>query len=87
MALTLEDLTFDNRFTEDLPGDPMDLNRPRQVQHAAYSLVEPTPTSSPRLLAHSAEVLVDLDLSPEVAETDEFLRWRWETDQRLHPRF
>ena len=45
MALTLEDLTFDNRFTGDLPGDPMDLNRPRQVHHAAYSRVEPTPTS------------------------------------------
>ncbi|MDG1877704.1 MAG: YdiU family protein [Acidimicrobiales bacterium] len=74
MALTLEDLTFDNRFTEDLPGDPMDLNRPRQVHHAAYSRVAPTPTSSPRLLAHSAEVLADLGLSPKVFETDEFLR-------------
>ena len=74
MALTLEDLTFDNRFTHDLPGDPAELNRPRQVHNAAYSFVEPTPTSSPQLLAHSAEVLADLGLAPEVAATDEFLR-------------
>ncbi len=26
MAVSLDELTFDNRFTDDLPGDPMDLN-------------------------------------------------------------
>lgn len=74
MALTLDELTFDNRFTGDLPADPVELNRPRQVHHAAYSRVDPTPTSSPRLLAHSPEVLADLALAPEVAETAEFLQ-------------
>lgn len=74
MALTLEDLTFDNRFTDDLPGDPVDLNRPRQVHHAAYSRVDPTPTSAPRLLAHSPELLADLGLTPAVAESDAFLQ-------------
>lgn len=74
MPRTLEALTFDNRFTGDLPADPIDLNRPRQVHHAAFSRVDPTPTSSPRLLAHSAEVLADLGLDPEAATTDEFLQ-------------
>ena len=74
MAVSLDELTFDNRFTDDLPGDPMDLNQPRQVHHAAYSRVQPKVTASPRLLAHSPEVLADLGLDPQTAETDEFAR-------------
>ncbi|MEM9464235.1 MAG: YdiU family protein [Actinomycetota bacterium] len=73
-SLTLDDLTFDNRFTDDLPADPVDLNQPRQVHHAAFSRVAPTPTAAPTLLIHSPEVLADLGLAPEVAATDEFLR-------------
>ena len=52
----------------------MDLNQPRQVHHAAYSRVQPKATASPRLLAHSPEVLADLGLDPQTAETDEFAR-------------
>ncbi|MEM8704928.1 MAG: YdiU family protein [Actinomycetota bacterium] len=74
MAVSLDELTFDNRFTDDLPGDPMDLVQPRQVHHAAYSRVQPKATAAPRLLAHSPEVLADLGLAPEVAGTDEFAR-------------
>ena len=74
MALTLRELTFDNRFTADLPGDPVDLNRPRQVHQAAYSRVDPTPTTAPTLLAHSPEMLADLGLGPEIAETDAFVQ-------------
>ncbi len=74
MAVSLTELAFDNRFTAELPADPMDLNRPRQVHHAAYSRVQPIPTSSPRLIAHSPEVLEMLGLDASVAETDGFLR-------------
>ena len=73
-SLTLDDLTFDNRFTDDLPADPVDLNQPRQVHHAAFSRVAPKPTAAPRLLIHSPEVLADLGLAPEVATSDEFVR-------------
>ena len=73
-SLTLDDLTFDNRFTDDLPADPSDLNQPRQVHHAAFSRVEPKPTAAPKLLIHSPEVLADLGLAPEVATSDEFLQ-------------
>ena len=60
MAVSLDELTFDNRFTDDLPGDPMDLNQPRQVHNAAYSRVRPKATASPKLLAHSPEVLANI---------------------------
>ncbi len=73
-SLTLDELTFDNRFTDDLPADPVDLNQSRQVHHAAFSRVRPTPTSAPKLLIHSPEVLADLGLAPEVAASDEFVR-------------
>ncbi|HAB58777.1 MAG TPA: hypothetical protein DCE75_12065, partial [Acidimicrobiaceae bacterium] len=72
MAVSLNELTFDNRFTDDLPGDPMDLNQPRQVHNAAYSRVRPKATTSPKLLAHSPEVLADLGLDARIANTDEF---------------
>ena len=73
MVRTLEDLTFDNRFTDDLPGEPLGDNRPRQVLHAAYSRVEPAATSAPSLLAYSPEVLHDLGLTPDVTDDETFV--------------
>ncbi len=72
-TVTLTDLTFDNRFVAELPADPSDLNRPRQVHRAAYSLVAPTPTSKPKLLALSAEVASELGLSADDLKSEEFL--------------
>ena len=57
-SLTLDDLTFDNRFTDDLPADPVDLNQPRQVHHAAFSRVAPKPTAAPRLLSMTSRLSV-----------------------------
>jgi uncharacterized protein YdiU (UPF0061 family) len=74
VVTTLSELNFDNRFTEQLPGDPVDLNRPRQVHQAAFSRVQPAATAAPRLLAHSPEVLAMLGLDPSVAASDEFLQ-------------
>ena len=49
-------VTFDNRFVRELPGDPDSSNRRRQVLHAAWSAVMPTPVSAPQLLAHAPDV-------------------------------
>lgn len=54
-------LRFDNRFIEELPGDPETGNRIRQVQGALWSTVMPTPVASPSLLAWSPEVATLLD--------------------------
>ena len=47
------DLVFDNSFVRSLPADPVLVNRPRQVQNACYTRVEPTPVAAPRLLGWS----------------------------------
>ncbi|GAB3383378.1 protein adenylyltransferase SelO [Lysobacter fragariae] len=68
------DLTFDNTFLRELPGDTETGPRIRQVEGALWSRVIPTPVAAPRLLAHSREMaqvlgLSEADvLSPEFAE-------------------
>jgi len=49
-------LAFDNAFVRSLPADPVLVNRPRQVQGACYTRVEPTPVAGPRLLGWSDEL-------------------------------
>ena len=49
----LSALRFENTFVEELPGDPVLTNVPRQVRGACYTRVEPTPVRAPRLLAWS----------------------------------
>ncbi|MDW3218701.1 MAG: YdiU family protein [Acidimicrobiales bacterium] len=71
--MRLDQLTFDNSFTRELPADPSTEIRPRQVTDAAYSRVAPTPTEAPTLLSHSPEVLAMLDLGPEALD-DTFTR-------------
>jgi uncharacterized protein YdiU (UPF0061 family) len=67
-------LRFDNLFVRHLPGDPEEGGRVRQVHHAAWSRVEPTPVAAPRVVAHSAEMaaLLGIDAatlaSPAFAE-------------------
>jgi len=53
---TLDDVCFENTFVRDLPADPVLTNRPRQVENACYTRVEPTPVAAPRLLAWSEEL-------------------------------
>ncbi len=65
-------LTFDNRFTRELPADPIADNYVRQVQAACYSRVQPTPVAQPRLVAYSREVAELLGLSSALCETPEF---------------
>ena len=49
-------LAFDNRYVAELPGDPEDSPRRRQVVGAAWSPATPTPVAAPRLVAHAREV-------------------------------
>jgi uncharacterized protein YdiU (UPF0061 family) len=63
---------FDNAFVRDLPGDPEAGSRLRQVQGAAYSRVDPTAVASPRLIAHSPEVVALLGLDASDIASPEF---------------
>ena len=67
-------LTFDNQFTAQLPADPVEENRRRQVQQALYSRVHPTPVKAPSLVAYSPEAASLLGLTPSDCESDTFLQ-------------
>ncbi|HET7502393.1 MAG TPA: YdiU family protein [Kofleriaceae bacterium] len=62
----LAELRYTDRFVRELPGDPRDDNRIRQVLGACYSRVHPTQVPSPELLALVPEVAELLELAPEV---------------------
>ena len=68
MTTALPSLTFDNRFAAALPKDPRTDIASRQVPGALYSLVQPTPVSSPSLLAWSQDVAAALDLPTSSAD-------------------
>jgi uncharacterized protein YdiU (UPF0061 family) len=68
----LDALPFVNRFTESLPADPDASPRRRQVQGAAFSRVEPTPTAAPRTLATSTEVMALLGIDPALVAAGDF---------------
>ncbi len=70
----MSDLRFDNAFVRELPGDPEQGARLRQVDGALYSRVDPTPVTAPRLLAHSAEMAATLGFSAADVATPEFAR-------------
>lgn len=72
LALNPLGLTFDNRFTRELPADPNPNNVRRQVHKAVFSRVDPTPTTAPRLIAHSAEVADLLGLTEDAVASPEF---------------
>lgn len=66
------DLRFDNAFVRELPGDPEQGARLRQVEGALYSRVDPTPVAAPRLLAYSAEMAATFGFSAADVATPEF---------------
>ncbi len=70
---TLDALTFDNRFTRELPADPDASNTRRQVTGSCYSHVLPRQPRQPELVAFSREVAGDLGLSQDASESDDFL--------------
>jgi uncharacterized protein YdiU (UPF0061 family) len=69
VALPLEELGVENTFVRELPADPVLTNVPRQVSNAAYTLVEPTPVTAPRLLAWSDDLAEFLGIArPDSAD-------------------
>ena len=62
---TLDTLTFDNRFTRELPADPESTNQRRQVIRACYSRVLPQQLQQPTMVACAREVVHDLELTME----------------------
>ena len=56
-------LHYDNAFVRDLPGDPEQGPRRREVLGAAWSSVAPTPVVAPRLIAWSREMAQALGFS------------------------
>lgn len=68
----LERLRYDNRFVNDLPGDPETGNFTRQVFGAAYSRVNPAKASHPQLIAFSREAAELIDLTEQDCQTPLF---------------
>jgi serine/tyrosine/threonine adenylyltransferase len=60
MSVPLNKLNFVNRFTLELPGDPISENFCRQVTHSAYSRVEPTKVNAPELITINRPLAVTL---------------------------
>lgn len=71
---SLASLNFDNRFVRELPADPEDSNRVRQVYKACYSRVQPTPVAAPQLVAYAHEVAKLTGLDSAACESEEFAR-------------
>jgi len=67
-------LRFDNRFTRELPADPVSENRRRQVYSACYSRVQPVATARPQLVTYSREAAALLDLSEADCRSELFTR-------------
>ncbi|HEY4556519.1 MAG TPA: YdiU family protein, partial [Lysobacter sp.] len=70
----MRDLQFDNAFLRELPGDPEEGPRVRQVHGAAWSRVTPTPVAAPRVLAYSREIAARLGFSEQDVASEEFAR-------------
>ena len=68
---SLFELPLDNSFVRELPGDPIEENRRRQVRGACWSRVAPTPVAAPALVAYSREVAALLGLAPDALEDPE----------------
>lgn len=73
---TSSELTFlfDNKFVREMPADPETDNHRRQVLGACYSFVQPRQATAPKLVAFSAEMAKELDLSPADCESEQFTR-------------
>ena len=72
--MSLSALAFDNRFTRELPADPIAGSARRQIRRALYSRVAPTPTVAPELLAYAVEVAELIGLAEQDCAADAFLQ-------------
>lgn len=65
--------TLNNRFTKQLPADPILENTRRQVTNACFSYVTPKQTANPEMVHVSHDMLQTLGLTKEDSTTKEFL--------------
>ena len=72
LALALDGLKFDNRFTRVLPCDAAPGNGIRQVHRAAFSRVAPTPVPRPVTLATSRDVAALLGIDEATCQSEDF---------------
>jgi uncharacterized protein YdiU (UPF0061 family) len=73
-STALDELVFDNRFTRELPADPDETNRSRQVFGACFSRVRPAKVRAPELVAFASELAGELGLSPETCRSQDFVQ-------------
>jgi uncharacterized protein YdiU (UPF0061 family) len=62
MALPPPAHRFRRRFLDELPGEPETTRTPRPVVGAAWSRVQPTPVTAPRMMAWSRSLATELGL-------------------------
>lgn len=67
----IQDIVFQNRFTDELPGDENRENHRRQVQGACYSYVDTLQPENPELLIASEEMATTLGIDD--VQSKEFL--------------
>ena len=68
-------LSFDNRFVNELPADPIEgSSARRQVNNACYSLIDPTKVKAPAMVSYSKEAASLIDLSESDCQSDLFLQ-------------
>lgn len=68
------ELNIKDKFSKELPADPILKNTRRQVKEACFSFVEPKKTSSPEMLHVSPEMLSNLGLTDKYATSKDFLK-------------
>ncbi len=66
-------LNLNDTFNLELPADSITENYVRQVPNAAFSFVNPTPTSKPSLVHYSPQMLEVIGLSETDAQSESFL--------------
>ncbi len=69
---SLDALTFDNSFYNQLPADPVINNNSRHVNAACYSKVNPIPFPKASLVAFSRDMALELGLNPMECMTQRF---------------
>ncbi|KAB1067934.1 YdiU family protein [Tamlana haliotis] len=67
-------LNINDKFTKELPADPVLENNRRQVEKACFSYVTPKKTAQPEMLHVSPEMLDNLGLSEKDSKTEDFLK-------------
>ncbi|MBF7091328.1 YdiU family protein [Flavobacterium sp. ALJ2] len=69
----MKKLNIHNRFTAELPEDPLNTNETRQVLNTCFSYVNPRIPSDPKLI-HASEAVAELiGLSPKDIQSESFL--------------